>query len=294
MSPTISIAIVTRNRPNSLCRTLKSLRAQDVQPCEVIISDDSDDEMKKAVKMLARDFGCKWIQGPQRGLYANRNHSILACRGSHIRTMDDDHTFPCNHFAVLYELVCMNPESILTIGEVLSTQISDTSAHELSVHYPGQLHPRGFSYIPDELTSYYGISCGGTIYPRIVFDAGYRNSEKFLFGASYLEFGALLRFSGFSIRMVDNTYLVHHASPADMRRDAITIPALIFAILCHSFLYFPSLRNRLSTSVALARICVGLVGKGVLPAYWNQAFSAFQERRNFVLCRMTNHQASSV
>ena len=38
----LSVALVTRNRPASLERTLKSLRAQSVQPWNVIISDDSD------------------------------------------------------------------------------------------------------------------------------------------------------------------------------------------------------------------------------------------------------------
>ncbi|MFM6022178.1 MAG: glycosyltransferase family 2 protein, partial [Dolichospermum sp.] len=43
----LSIALVTRNRPESLERCLKSLRSQNVQPFEVVISDDSDIEHQK-------------------------------------------------------------------------------------------------------------------------------------------------------------------------------------------------------------------------------------------------------
>lgn len=88
----ISVALVTRNRPESLRRCLTSLRAQDVQPWEVVISDDSDDH--ESALALAKEFGVRHVLGPKRGLYGNRNSSALACEGTHIRTMDDDHTFP--------------------------------------------------------------------------------------------------------------------------------------------------------------------------------------------------------
>ena len=39
----LSVALLTRNRPESLRRCLASLRAQDCQPSEIIVSDDSDD-----------------------------------------------------------------------------------------------------------------------------------------------------------------------------------------------------------------------------------------------------------
>jgi glycosyltransferase involved in cell wall biosynthesis len=283
------IKVNTTNDTNVLAPSLVTVSDESEDEPETIDdSDDSDDEIMETVRILASDFGCKWIQGPRRGLYANRNCSILACRGSHIRTMDDDHTFPPYHFSILYDLVCANPATILTIGEVSPGQLADANTREPSVSYPGQLHPRGYSCAPGEINSYFGISCGGTIYPRGVFDDGYKNSEKFLFGSTYLEFGALLRYAGFDIRIARNTYFVHHAMPADLRRPDITTPALMFAILCHSFLYFPSIRNKLYTSFALARIWSSVVGKGVWQTYWKQSFSAFQERRRFVRCRLEN------
>src|SRR4051812_34264064 len=94
----LSIALVTRNRPKSLERTLQSLRIQKIWPHEVVISDDSDIEAAiKQNKRLALLYACKYIKGPGRGLYANRNFAAKHCSGTHIRTMDDDHEFPENH-----------------------------------------------------------------------------------------------------------------------------------------------------------------------------------------------------
>src|SRR4051794_13593699 len=94
----ISVALVTRNRPESLERTLTSLRAQDRQPFEVLVSDDSDDAKATLTRKVAARYGCRYERGPRRGLYANRNAAHALCRGSHIRTMDDDHEFPEHHW----------------------------------------------------------------------------------------------------------------------------------------------------------------------------------------------------
>ena len=114
----ISVALVTRNRPESLRRTLDSIRKQCTQPYEVVISDDSDDEYREATHSIAKELDCRYIIGPSRGLYANRNHVALACCGTHIRTMDDDHTFDEDHFSICQDAVTSDPGSIWTTGEV--------------------------------------------------------------------------------------------------------------------------------------------------------------------------------
>src|SRR4051812_33318686 len=93
----LSVALVTRNRPSSLARTLRSLRAQTVQPWQVVVSDDSDDAPATEVRRICAEYGCEYLEGPRRGLYANRNRAAIACGGTHIRTMDDDHEFPSGH-----------------------------------------------------------------------------------------------------------------------------------------------------------------------------------------------------
>jgi glycosyltransferase involved in cell wall biosynthesis len=69
----LSVALVTRNRPGSPERAIASLRAQDEQPFEIVVSDDSDEEFTSEIETIAQKFGCRYFRGPRRGLYANRN-----------------------------------------------------------------------------------------------------------------------------------------------------------------------------------------------------------------------------
>src|SRR5829696_6359592 len=98
MTSTVSIALVTRNRPDSLERTLQSLRAQSTQPHEVVVSDDSDERHAVETRRVVEAHEATYLTGPRRGLYANRNAVASACSGTHVRTMDDDHEFPEGHF----------------------------------------------------------------------------------------------------------------------------------------------------------------------------------------------------
>jgi len=239
----LSVALVNRNRPDCLRRSLESVRLQSLQPFEVIISDDSSTgEHQKATAALAAEFGCRYTAGPQRGLYANRNHAALECRGTHVRTMDDDHTFPEGHFAVVERWISKYPHDVLTIGEYTPDQIPSVFQPP---PIPPELHPRNRSIPPKILEDYYGISCGGTIYPKEIFSAGYRLNEAFMFGSAYLEFGSLLKSKGWIMRFISETYLVHHFEHADLRTDAVTGPAWICSTLCHSWFYQPSLTKKM-------------------------------------------------
>src|SRR5579871_6053382 len=111
----LSIALLTRQRPDSLRRCLASIRAQEVQPHEIVVADDSDDPSIGSA--TAEEFGARHLVGPRRGLYANRNAAALACRGTHVRTMDDDHTLPAGHLALCCDAVARDPQALWTCGE---------------------------------------------------------------------------------------------------------------------------------------------------------------------------------
>lgn len=203
----ISIALVTRNRPESLERCLKSLRFQSVQPYEVIVSDDSDPVYVAYTKEVSERWNCQYISGPRRGLYANRNHAALACQGTHVRTMDDDHEFPELHFHTAQSAVETFPDSIWTFGEYHEYPNSSSKFYP-----PGEIQPRGFSNLPKDYDDSCAISDGATVYPRSIFDT-HRFLELFKFGSLYLEFGARLRSLGYQIRYCPDTYIIHHYIP---------------------------------------------------------------------------------
>jgi glycosyltransferase involved in cell wall biosynthesis len=238
--PRISVALVTRNRTDSLLRTLRSLIQQDVQPSEVIVSDDSDEGVAEEVKAIVERHGFRYIRGPRRGLYANRNHAASACTGTHIRTMDDDHEFPARHFHFCAEALQMDPAAVWIIGEFLPDEMPGAP------RCPGQLHSRGFSTGPTDPDDCWGISDGASLYPINVFQRGIQYAEYFKFGAAYLEFGSRLRFMGYRIRFLPSTYVIHHydsniRSFMDSENDRAS---RFFASICHSYIYQPSIRNK--------------------------------------------------
>jgi glycosyltransferase involved in cell wall biosynthesis len=273
----ISVGLVTRNRPDSLERTLKSLSDQSFQPFEVIISDDSSEQLyQEKNRDIAKKFNCRYLQGPARGLYANRNFVALACTGTHIRTMDDDHEFPPDHFKIVCEWVEKYSNDVLVIGEVSP----NNSVVEKPYPIPGQLHPRGFSEPPKNIEKYFGISCGGTVYPKKIFDLGYRCCEDFLFGLAYLEFGSLLKFKGIKIRLISETYLIHYFEHADLRRDEIIIPSMLFAMICHAWYYQPSKKNKTLCIIQIIKIFLQRREKFI--GDFLHAISAAKVRLNYV------------
>ncbi len=235
----LSVALVTRNRPESLNRCLQSLRAQNVQPFEVVISDDSDPERADATRKIADRWDCRYITGPRQGLYANRNYSALACQGTHIRTMDDDHLFPIGHFQQCFEAIQADPTAIWTTGEVglINGEILWQSPTA------NQLVASGVGGPVQNLDDNWAIADGSTIYPREVFDQGYRMLERFNYGSSYLEFGAYLYHKGFKSRCMPNVYVEHYPEDTALLSRDRTKPAIlthIFASLCYNKYFKPN------------------------------------------------------
>ena len=247
----LSVAIVTRNRPDSLAKTLDSLLSQSIQPYEIVISDDSNTENFSALnKTIADKKGCKYVIGPQKGLYANRNHVVKCCTGTHIRTMDDDHTFPEGHIDTCMRKIEEDPTSIWIMGEWYPNAAKDSA----KPHCPGEIHPRGFSAYPKDEQNCRAISCGATIYPRIVIDRNILNIEDFKFGYSYLEYGCRLRYFGFRIRHLDDTYVYHeyYNNPPSIDDQYEMLDSQVFAMMALSFIYEPTFKNRFYTIIQLS------------------------------------------
>lgn len=228
----LSVALVARNRPDSLERSLASLRTQGEQPFEVITSDDSDDNIAPTIQKIAGAFGCRYLRGPKRGLYANRNFAAANCQGTHIRTMDDDHILPPDHLSKCLAAVRSDRNAIWTTGEHgfidgKSVGIAETA---------NQLGSAGVGQPVRSLDNNWGIADGSTIYPREVFDRGFRMVEDFGFGSSYLEFGAYLYEHGWKCRCIPGVVVEHHA-------DSLSRPDPLsqrFASICFNRYFRPN------------------------------------------------------
>ena len=91
--PLVSICVPTANRASYLRESLRSIRAQDYEPLEILISDNcsDDDTQEICEKAAAEDSRIRYIRQPQPlGLYGNHNFCIEASRGELLCLFHDD------------------------------------------------------------------------------------------------------------------------------------------------------------------------------------------------------------
>jgi GT2 family glycosyltransferase len=88
MKGTISIVVITHNRPKDVEDTLTSLENQTVKPDEIILIDNASSPPLKTHPLLTnvKQFRLDRLIG----LSQARNHAITACSGEFIAFMDDD------------------------------------------------------------------------------------------------------------------------------------------------------------------------------------------------------------
>jgi len=250
MDVLLSIALVTRNRPDLLESCLYSLFKQDNLWHEILISDDSTDDLAiESNKKISTFYRARYLKGPQKGLYANRNFIAKQCTGTHIRTVDDDHTFPPNHISTCINTIKEDPKSVWIIGEYLL----GVSPHEAPHPCPGELHPRGFAVTPKDPQNSRAISCGATIYPREIIDKNVLNIDYFKFGNSYLEYGSRLKFMGYRIRHISETFVFHNFNPhtRSFNNRLEILDSRVYSVLALSFIYNPTIFNKVSTIAAI-------------------------------------------
>jgi glycosyltransferase involved in cell wall biosynthesis len=226
----------------------------------VVISDDSDPEYADEVQSVAETYDCRYVEGPKKGLYPNRNRAARACRGTHIRTMDDDHEFPGGHMEVCLEAIRSDPESVWVIGE----KNYGTGLNSDAIARPGEIHPRGYTVLPEDDQNSKAIADGSAIFPEKVFseEGGYR--EKTWAGYLYLELGSRLKNHGIRIRELKSTHVLHkdenkRGGNNDVRNvDSVEKRALYYTIIMDSFIYNPSISSMVS---CMGRIVIDAVRK---------------------------------
>lgn len=226
----VSVALVTRNRPDSLEICLKSWRAQTVRPFEIVVSDDSDDEHAAKSKELARSYDCRYVRGPRRGLYANRNSATRACQGSHILSADDDHSHPADYVEKVVDCIRQDPTRVWIFAERLDER---DLARQLVC--PPELHRSGHGQSPSNPANCAAIADGASVYPRDIFDSGLWYDETYRFGPLWYLWGRVLVKHGWRISFSDSTFVWHRAW-TETRLDDVS--ALNKQLECMTYVLF--------------------------------------------------------
>jgi GT2 family glycosyltransferase len=89
-APTISVVVITRNRPSWLRRCLESVARQSYRPMEAVVVDSSDGRESEAIAEAVS--GVRYVRFPQgrRGMPAARNAGIREARADVVAFLDDD------------------------------------------------------------------------------------------------------------------------------------------------------------------------------------------------------------
>src|SRR5437867_12435072 len=103
----ISAVIATRNRAQSLSRTLQSLLTQDVLPAEFIVVDSSEDDATRSFlsefeKLVSPTASVRWVAADVAGAAAQRNQGVALATQHFICLFDDVSLFDSDCVARLW------------------------------------------------------------------------------------------------------------------------------------------------------------------------------------------------
>jgi GT2 family glycosyltransferase len=87
----VSVLVCTRNRPESLLRTVRSILADAAPDFELLVMDQSDGhESEQALAEFASDPRLRYTRTRARGKGASLNHGLRLARGAVVACTDDD------------------------------------------------------------------------------------------------------------------------------------------------------------------------------------------------------------
>lgn len=116
-TPLVSVIVRTCSRPDTLRRTLQSLRNQTYRNFEIIVAEDGAPVSRP---MLEREFAdlpiCYLNDGIRYGRAENGNRALAAAHGSLCNFLDDDDFFYPDHLELLVHVLEQHPTADLVLG----------------------------------------------------------------------------------------------------------------------------------------------------------------------------------
>jgi GT2 family glycosyltransferase len=156
----ISVCICTRNRPADLSRALSSIATAGSRPFEVIVSDDSTNDATR--RLLAAEFpGIVHVEGPRRGLGANRNTALRQAKGTHILFIDDD--------------VLLGVDFLHQAQTVLARAPATTILSGIELNHGTPVHPHRTTFLGYQAIDYRDndiyetVVINATVFPKTLF-----------------------------------------------------------------------------------------------------------------------------
>jgi glycosyltransferase involved in cell wall biosynthesis len=190
------------NRPDELRTALTSVFSGTRVPHEIIVSDDGDGS---AQDVAAQFPGVIYLEGPRRGLGANRNHCINAASGEAIAFIDDD--------VVVHSRFIERAEQVISRGKIatgwelnhLSTPPRKVRAHNASFLGFQSREPR------NQLNA---ICINATVFPTELFKHALFD-EQIRYGYEEIDIARHATSLGWKIEYDDALSVSHFPSPTN-------------------------------------------------------------------------------
>ncbi|MCY0389790.1 glycosyltransferase family 2 protein [Robbsia sp. Bb-Pol-6] len=178
--PTFSVCICTRNRSEDLRRALLATQRSTYPIHQVVVSDDSTDAVTK--EMIALEFPyIVFVEGPRRGLSANRNNIIREATGTHLLFIDDDAVLGENFFAIMaFHIQGLK----INVDHVIVTGSEMTHGERVVAHRPTYLGFQAHTYRPGE--KIVSTVINSAVFPAKLFEK-IRFDENLIYGYEELD-----------------------------------------------------------------------------------------------------------
>ncbi len=197
-SPSLTLCICTVDRVDILRRCLESIFRGSEQPEAVLVSDDSADGTEAAI--VCREFeGVTYIQGPRRGLCANRNWVIRHATTTHVSLLDDDAMVSQSFIKEAKALISECADNVIMTGIV---DEADSQIIPLNPSFWGH-----FSKPPTDRFENINLNCN--VFPRRAFDHA-SFDEAIAYGYEDMDLCSHLLFLDYRIRFesrLQNTHM---------------------------------------------------------------------------------------
>ena len=119
--PLVSVIVRTCGRPDTLCRTLQSLRWQTYRNFEIVVTEDGPDTARAMLETEFAGLPIRYLNdGVRHGRAANGTRGLAAAKGTLCNFLDDDDFFYPDHLELLVGFWCAHPEADLVLGSAMA------------------------------------------------------------------------------------------------------------------------------------------------------------------------------
>ena len=141
-TPTVTVAVCTRDKPADLERCLTALLALDYSGLDILVIDNAPSSDAAAMLVAGRFPMVRYVREPRPGLDWARNRAVLECRGEVLAFTDDDVVVDREWIAALARIFAADPGVMAVTGLVVPYEL-ETDSQRMFEEYGG--FGRGFT-----------------------------------------------------------------------------------------------------------------------------------------------------